>query len=86
MRPITDEQVRTLLFMASPAGFAAGPKRDFAGLEKRGLVTAAELGRGVYRITAAGLRTLADEMDSGRVKRLIDAIIAERAAQRAAAA
>lgn len=58
-------QLRMLMVMGSPTMRLITPNETSRALAKRGLIT--DRDGGAFRITAAGLRALADEMDAGRI-------------------
>ena len=64
-------QTRMLLMLASPATALVTPDAVSRRLIKRGLL--ADEGSAI-RITPAGLRALADEMEAGRVETAIEAM------------
>ena len=66
MTQIGKNQLFVLITLASPTMLLLTPGKAEASMVKRGLLREREPG-GPLAITAAGLRTLADEMDAGRV-------------------
>ena len=64
-------QTRMLIMLASPTTALVTPDAVSRSLIKRGLVSDES---GLIRITPAGLRALADEMDAGRVETAIEAM------------
>jgi hypothetical protein len=61
---IGKDQLRTLVMLGTPTRSMLTPGKSELGLIKRGLLRD---DRGACCITPAGLRALADEMESGRV-------------------
>lgn len=81
---IGKDQLGTLIMLASPTCILLTPDRSSAGLVKKGLLREREPGRACC-ITPAGLRALADEMESGRVDDALEAIKKDAAERQAKA-
>jgi hypothetical protein len=65
MRPLGTHQLRTLLIMASPAVIMLTPDKVARSLAGRGLLKQHTETCGALRITAAGMRVLADAYEAG---------------------
>ena len=68
---IGSNQLNRLILLGSPTRAFLVPDEVSRSLIKRGLVSDES---GLIRITPAGLRALADEMDAGRVETAIEAM------------
>jgi hypothetical protein len=80
-RPISDEQLWTLIILATPTMvLLGGSGRSDRALIKRGFL---HDGDGGITIGPAGLRRLADEMEKGRVATVMEAKRAEMERKRA---
>lgn len=84
---IGPDQLRYLIMCGSPTVYGFVTDRMTRAMVKRGLIAPppGSTGSGVVRITAAGLRALADAMEDGRVDATIKLMKADLASRRAAA-
>lgn len=85
-RPLGPRQLEVLLLLASPTTLLLTPDHAARSLVGRGLLARERLDCEALRITPAGLRQLADEMEAGRLPAAIERIKARVAAQRRAIA
>lgn len=81
---IGSDQLRFLIMCGSPTIYGFVTDRASRALVKRGLVAPPPdaIGDGMVRITAAGLRALADAMEDGRVDAALKAMKADLESRR----
>lgn len=82
MARIGKEQLRLLVSLGSPTMMLVVGDKVSASLVRRGLLQDDDKG-GFCRITAAGLRALADEMEAGRVADALEGLRKVAAERRA---
>lgn len=73
-RPLGSRQLESLITLARPGSVMLTPDAVERSLLALGLLSQPEGRPGTMRITPAGLRRLADELEAGRV----DAVLAEQ--------
>lgn len=77
MTRVGPDQLRILMMAGSPTMILLTESRASRALLKRGMLQATPEGGGGLRISAYGLRALADAMDAGRIEPMLAEMMQE---------